>query len=48
MGGVKNEWIEAESRGYRLPDEKFICASHFDDIYLKEYIKEFSSLGICD
>ena len=48
MGGVKNEWIEAESRGYRLPDEKYICASHFDDIYLKEYIKEFSSLGICD
>lgn len=48
MGSVKNEWIDAESRGYRLPDEKYICASHFDDIYLKEHIKEFSSLGICD
>ncbi len=48
MGGVKSEWMEAESRGYKLPDEKYVCASHFDDTYLKEYIKEFSSLGVCD
>jgi hypothetical protein len=48
MGQVKDEWMEAESKGYKLPREKYVCANHFDDIYLKQYIKEHSKLGICD
>jgi hypothetical protein len=49
MGRVKQEWIEAEERGYRLPEEKlYVCADHFEDIYLREYIDKNSVKGKCD
>jgi len=49
MGQVKQEWIEAESRGYSLPEanEKYVCSNHFSDYYLKEYISDHSQSGQC-
>jgi len=48
MGQVKQQWIEDESRGYSLPDEKYVCSSHFNDKYLQQYIKENSISGRCE
>lgn len=49
MGQVKQDWIESQERGYSLPElnEKYVCANHFDDSYLKQYIIKNSKLGIC-
>ncbi len=48
MGRVKQAWIEAEERGYTLPDKgKYVCASHYEDIYLRKYINENSIKGKC-
>lgn len=48
MGRVKQAWIEAEERGYTLPDKgKYVCASHFEDIYLQKYINENSIKEKC-
>lgn len=48
MGQAKNALMEDESKGYRLPEEKYVCACHFNDRYLKQYIVEHSMLGTCD
>lgn len=48
MGQVKQQWIEDESRGYSLPDEKYVCASHFNDKYLQQYVRINSISGKCD
>lgn len=48
MGQVKQQWIEDESRGYCLPQEKYVCSNHFDDTYLQQYIQEHSSSGKCE
>ena len=48
MGQVKHQWIEDESRGYSLPDEKYVCANHFDDKYLQQYVHDNSILGKCE
>jgi hypothetical protein len=50
MGQAKQQWIEAESRGYSLPDtgDKYVCASHFEDPYLQQYIEEHSNPRMCD
>lgn len=49
MGQAKQQWIEDESQGYSIPDanEKFVCADHFDDCYLKQYVLKKSSHGKC-
>ena len=48
MGFHKNKMIEDEGRDYYLPDNnKFLCANHYDDIYLKKYIEEHSSPDVC-
>jgi hypothetical protein len=48
MGQVKQQWIEDESRGYRLPDEKYVCANHFTDKYLQRYVQDNSISGECE
>jgi len=48
MGQVKQQWIEDETRGFSLPDEKYVCGDHFDDIYLQQYIQEHSNSGKCE
>lgn len=50
MGQAKQAWIEAESRGYTLPEsgEKYVCANHFSDKYLKQYILNHSTSGKCN
>lgn len=48
MGQVKQQWIEDESKGYRLPDEKYVCADHFNDKYLQQYIRDNSFSGKCE
>lgn len=50
MGQVKQAWIEAESRGYILPEsgEKYVCANHFSDKYLSQYVSNHSIAGKCD
>lgn len=48
MGHIKDMMIEAESRGYYLPDEnRFLCVNHFDDIYLKDFVRSHSHKGVC-
>lgn len=48
MGFYKDKMIEEEGRDYYLPDNnKYLCANHYDDIYLKKYIEEHSSPGVC-
>lgn len=48
MGQIKQQWIEDESRGYSLPEEKYVCSSHFEDKYLQQYVKDNSILGRCE
>ncbi|MEG1615929.1 MAG: HEPN-associated N-terminal domain-containing protein [Bacteroidales bacterium] len=48
MGSLKKQWIEDESRGYSVPDKKYVCASHFNDKYLQQYVQENSILGKCE
>lgn len=48
MGQVKQQWIEDESRGYSLPDEKYVCSSHFNDKYLQQYVQDNSISGKCE
>lgn len=48
MGQVKQQWLEDESRGYSLPDEKYVCASHFNDMYLQQYVRNNSISGKCE
>lgn len=48
MGQVKQQSIEDESRGYSLPNEKYVCASHFNDKYLQQYVRENSITEKCD
>lgn len=49
MGRIKQDWIESQERGYSLPElkEKYVCANHFDDSYLKQYINKNSISGTC-
>jgi len=49
MGQVKQAWIEAEQRGYDLPEpgEKYVCRNHFSDYYLKQYVDDSSHWGQC-
>ena len=48
MGQIKEIMIEAENRGYYLPDEnKLLCANHYDDIYLREFVRSHSRIGLC-
>ncbi|MBO4807205.1 MAG: RES domain-containing protein [Paludibacteraceae bacterium] len=40
--------MEEEDRGYHLPDEnKFLCVDHFDDVYLKDFVRRRSREGLC-
>ncbi|MDD4226612.1 MAG: HEPN-associated N-terminal domain-containing protein [Mariniphaga sp.] len=50
MGQAKQAWIEAESRGYSLPEsnEKYVCGNHFSDYYLKVHISDHSQAGRCN
>lgn len=49
MGFVKQEWIEMEERGYKLPDDgKYVCSSHIDDVYLQKFINDGAIDGICN
>lgn len=48
MGWAKDMMMEAEDRGYYLPDQdKFLCSKHYDDLYLKEFINTHSHRGQC-
>ncbi len=47
MGRVKDEWIEAEARGWNDP-EKFVCAQCVDDPILKSEIRASVSNKVCD
>lgn len=38
MGRAKDEWIEAQERGWSAPDDKFVCADCVEDTYLKSVI----------
>lgn len=48
MGQVKQQWIEDESRGYSLPNERYVCARHFNDKYLQQYVQDNSISGKCE
>lgn len=48
MGQAKQQWLEDASRGYSLPDEKYVCVNHFEDKYLRKYVKDNSLSGKCD
>lgn len=48
MGFFKEKEIEDFSRGYSLPDEnKCLCARHYNDVYLRRYVKKNSHKGVC-
>ena len=48
MGRAKQLMIENEYRGYSLPyEEKYLCASLYDDPYIQDHIRENSHKGIC-
>lgn len=45
MGRVKDYWLDQEeqwARGFLPPDRggKYVCASHFDNCYLKRFITQ--------
>ncbi len=49
MGFFKQRQIEIEERGYEIPEpgEKYVCANHFEDQYLQQYIKDKAVPGKC-
>jgi RES domain-containing protein len=48
MGRAKQDWMEAEDRGWKDPDEKFVCADCVDDEYLKDVIHKNVAKRQCD
>lgn len=48
MGQAKYQMIEEEARGWNEPPEKSVCASHFDDKGLKDFVNENGVTGVCD
>ena len=47
MGLVKNEWIEAQERGWSAPDTH-VCADCVEDFYLKDLICDTACASTCD
>ena len=47
MGLVKNEWIEAQERGWSAPDTH-VCADCVEDSYLKDLICDTACASTCD
>ena len=48
MGFYKDKMIEEEGRDYYLPDNnKFLCANHYDDIYLNTAQNNMAHLLDC-
>lgn len=49
MGFLKQRQIEIEARGYEIPEpgKKYVCANHFEDQYLQQYINDKAVSGKC-
>ena len=48
MGGVKQRWLELESRHLSSIPDKNICIKHIDDKSIKNFIKHNYNDGYCD
>ena len=48
MGQAKKQMMEEEARGWSEPPEKSVCASHFHDKVLKDFINKNGVVGRCD
>lgn len=48
MGLVKQSTLDYEGRGYSRPADKFVCANHFSDDSIIQYIENNSEEGICN
>ncbi|PAC27043.1 HEPN-associated N-terminal domain-containing protein [Flectobacillus sp. BAB-3569] len=48
MGRVKQRWLELEARHISNIPDKYICAKHFDDRYITNFIKKNYEAGYCD
>ena len=47
MGQEKKEWLEQENRGYYESANNSVCSCHFEDYFIRTFIKENSSEGQC-
>ena len=47
MGRAKDEWMEAQERGWSAPDT-YVCDDCVEDPFLKESIRSMASVGNCD
>jgi RES domain-containing protein len=47
MGLVKNEWIEAQERGWSAPDT-YVCVDCVEDSYLKDLVRDTACANTCD
>lgn len=48
MGGVKQRWLELESRNLSNIPDKNICIKHFDDKSINRFIRQNYHDGYCD
>lgn len=48
MGYWKEQQIQELGQGFYNPPEKYVCAKHFEDAFLQEFVKKNSVHGVCD
>lgn len=48
MGYWKKKQIEEWDQGFHFPPDKHVCAKHFDDKFLKQFVSKNSQPGVCD